>query len=219
MRSVSTSQSVLIAAAILIGAAFVGGVLYQAKTPVLAEDLVTIQRLEASERHIYGSTRAPVTIVEFSDYECPFCARLHPDLKRIVDESDGQIAWEYRHLPLRIHPLAAPAAIVSECVAKHHGNDAFWEFTDNLFVNQSALTAEYITKAGKNLGLTEEQLERCKSDPQIAKLITNDSETATALGGSGTPFNIIIYPDNSYKVVSGAVPYEQWLPHITSYDE
>lgn len=57
-------------------------------------------KLIASDRNLYGSPRADITIVEFSDVECPFCARVHPTIERLVDESDGQINWEYRHLPL-----------------------------------------------------------------------------------------------------------------------
>lgn len=214
MWSNANRQSVLIAAAIIIGSAFAGFVYYESQTPALAEDLVTIQRADASDRHIYGSSRAPITIVEFSDYECPFCSKLHPDLKRIVDESDGQIAWEYRHLPLRIHPLAVPAAIIAECVTNNIDDEAFWTFSNIVFENQPTLTEAYLRETAQSLGVTDTELQACENDPSIAKLIQADSEAAESLGGSGTPFSVIIYPDNSYKVVSGAVPYEQWLPFL-----
>ncbi len=219
MWSFGGNQIFLIAIAILLGSGFAGFVYYESKTPALAEDLVTIQRFAREERNLYGAARAPITIVEFSDYECPYCAKLHPDLKRIIDESDGAIAWEYRHLPLRIHELALPAAIASECVAEHISRDAFWEFTNTLFDNQTLMSEEYIEKTALELGLTTEALDSCKVDPSLLKRIETDTEVARALGGTGTPFSIIIYPDDSYKIVSGAVPYEQWQQFLNVYEK
>ena len=81
--------------------------------------------------HIYGSTNAPIVIIEYSDYECPYCARFHPELKQIVDESNGGIAWMYRHWP--IHAGSVEKLVAAECVAKLKGNDAFWKYSELLF--------------------------------------------------------------------------------------
>lgn len=87
-----------------------------------------------SADHIFGNPNAGVKIVEFSDLQCPFCARFHPTLKQIIQEYDGQVAWVYRHFPLAsIHPSARPAAIGSECAAELGGNNAFWKFVDAVF--------------------------------------------------------------------------------------
>lgn len=84
--------------------------------------------------HILGSLDSEVVIIEYSDFECPFCAKFHPTIKRIVEESNGKIAWVYRHLPLtQIHQHAMERAIASECVTKIKGNDAFWKYADLLF--------------------------------------------------------------------------------------
>lgn len=85
--------------------------------------------------HILGNpATAQVTIIEYSDFECPFCARFHPTLKKIVSESNGNVAWVYRQFPLvQIHQHAFERAIASECVAKIKGNDAFWKYGDLLF--------------------------------------------------------------------------------------
>lgn len=90
--------------------------------------------IEDSE-HILGNTKtAKVTIIEYSDFECPFCARFHPILERIISESNGSIAWVYRQFPLvQIHQHAMERAIASECIAKIKGNDAFWKYGDLLF--------------------------------------------------------------------------------------
>jgi hypothetical protein len=88
-----------------------------------------------SGEHILGNpTTAQVTIIEYSDFECPFCARFHPTLKKIVTESNGNVAWVYRQFPLvQIHQNAFERAVASECVAKIKGNDAFWKYADLLF--------------------------------------------------------------------------------------
>ena len=89
--------------------------------------------------YIYGDEDAPITLVEFSDFECPFCARAHGTFERLVAERDD-IAWVYRHLPLEsIHPNAEPAARASECIAELEGNDAFWNFADTVFDDISIL--------------------------------------------------------------------------------
>ncbi|NVN97471.1 thioredoxin domain-containing protein [Candidatus Nomurabacteria bacterium] len=81
--------------------------------------------------HLYGSADAPVVIIEYSDYECPYCARFHPEIKQIVDESKGGVAWIYRHWP--IHAGSLDKLIAAECVAKLKGNDAFWKYSESLF--------------------------------------------------------------------------------------
>lgn len=210
------SPAVLTVSAIVIGLALVVSAQYMANKSAVTAAELTIQRPDVSSQHIYGSERARTVIVEFSDYQCPFCSRVHGTLKKIVDESNGQIAWEYRHLPLRSHPLALPGAILAECVGKNEGNRAFWEYTNNLFANQNKLTADYLESLALDSGLSADQIATCKEDPTIATVIDNDQATASALGGQGTPFSVILFPDDSFKTVSGAVPYEEWKNIIAS---
>ena len=84
-----------------------------------------------AEDHIYGNPDAEVKIVEYSDFECPYCKAFNPTLKRIVTESNGHVAWVYRHWPLHQHSLEK--LIAAECVAKLAGNDAFWKYGELLF--------------------------------------------------------------------------------------
>lgn len=84
-----------------------------------------------TEDHIFGNPDAIVKIVEYSDFECPYCKMFHPTLKRIVTESNGQVAWIYRNWPLHQHSLEKLTA--AECVAKVKGNDAYWKYADLLF--------------------------------------------------------------------------------------
>ena len=135
------------------------------------------------EDHIRGNPEAKVSIIEFSDFECPFCARLHPTLKRIVEEN-ADVRWVYRHFPLSsIHSRAQRAAAASECIAKLGGNEAFWSFADVLFENQRRLgDALYTEEAGK-LGISAEAMNVCLSDRSIGKAVSTDYEEAIASGG------------------------------------
>lgn len=84
--------------------------------------------------HIRGDANAEVIVIEYSDLECPFCQRFHPEMQSVLENYDGSVAWVYRHLPLEaIHPMAIPLAEGSECAAELGGNDAFWEYIDYIF--------------------------------------------------------------------------------------
>lgn len=81
--------------------------------------------------HIKGDANAPIKIIEYSDYECPYCKTFQVTLEKIVTESNGSVAWVYRHWP--IHSGSFEKLVAAECVAKIKGNDAFWKYTDLLF--------------------------------------------------------------------------------------
>lgn len=87
----------------------------------------------SKEDHVRGNSEASVMIVEYSDYECPFCARFHGSMKQALEEYGDQVAWVYRHYPLtQLHPNAVLAAQTAECAAELGGDDAFWQFSDAL---------------------------------------------------------------------------------------
>lgn len=84
-----------------------------------------------ADDHIIGSMDAPIVIVEYSDYECPYCKVFHATLQKMATESNGEIAWVYRHWP--IHQNSFDKLMAAECVAEIKGNDAFWKYSDLLF--------------------------------------------------------------------------------------
>ncbi len=87
----------------------------------------------SEQDHVKGERGAKVKLIEYSDYECPFCVRFHPTAQQVLDEYGNDLAWVYRHFPLdQIHPRARPAAEASECVAELGGEEAFWDFTDEV---------------------------------------------------------------------------------------
>lgn len=176
---------------------------------------VNVPEATASD-HIVGSLDAPIMLIEYSDFQCPFCSRIHPDLKRIVEESNGEVAWVYRHLPLEsIHPEAMPSAVASECIAKQKGNDAFWKFADAMFADQTKLNAaEYVGLAGK-LGANVQQFSACIASGEFDEKIAAQSLEAGQNGGTGTPFTVVVVGDTQVPI-SGALPYAQIKAVINS---
>ncbi|MGB6882161.1 MAG: thioredoxin domain-containing protein, partial [Microgenomates group bacterium] len=84
--------------------------------------------------YIRGSKDARVFLIEYSDFECPFCKDFHETAQQIVDEYDGQVGWVYRHFPLDVlHAKARTEAIAAECAAELGGNDGFWAFIDKIY--------------------------------------------------------------------------------------
>lgn len=84
-----------------------------------------------ADEHIFGNQDAIVTIVEYSDFECPFCKQFQPVLKQVVTESNGNVRWAYRNYPLHQHSFEK--LVAAECIAKLKGNDAYWKYGDLLF--------------------------------------------------------------------------------------
>ena len=173
-------------------------------------------RRSGDNRLLYGNPDAATTIVEFSDFECPFCARLHPTLKQVVNESGGEVNWEYRHLPLAMHRNADDAALVGECIARELGNESFWEYSDKVFANVRSLSPDFLNGLAVELGFDSEALESCINEPEVMEQVERDVATAVSLGGQGTPFSVIVYPDGSTRPVSGALPYENWQSLLSS---
>lgn len=95
--------------------------------------LENVDPVSASD-HIRGNPDAEIVIVEYSDFDCPFCARFHSTMNSVMDQYGEEVAWVYRHFPLEsLHPNAPAVAVASECVAELGGNDAFWKFADSYF--------------------------------------------------------------------------------------
>lgn len=164
--------------------------------------------------HRYGSANAPIVLIEYSDFQCPFCARVHTTLKQVVDESNGEVAWVYRHLPLEsIHPQARPGAIASECVAVQLGNEGFWAFADAIFANQGqnqqSLSPQFFAAVAGELGINPIAYNTCVASGTYEEKIDAEASEATAAGGQGTPFTVV-YGNGAQVAVSGAVPIAQF---------
>jgi len=145
-----------------------------------------------------------ITIVEYSDMECPFCSRFHPTLQQVVAEYDGQVRWAYKHFPLTsIHQSAQKAAEASECAAEQGG---FWEFTDYIFANQATLGSGAIQAGAEAASLDLTDFNDCLDSGKYTSVVNADAAEAQGFGGRGTPFSIIIDKDgNILDTISGAL--------------
>lgn len=142
---------------------------------------------------VEGAPSAPVTIIEFTDYQCPYCGRhareTLPILRReYIDR--GLVRYVIRDLPLEIHPNARAAAVLMRCIARDSTGN-FWAAHDSLFLNQRRDPREYFGTVAAEFGLTQEQLTACRRDPAIAHGITEDVQAAASAGLSGTPAFVI----------------------------
>jgi protein-disulfide isomerase len=149
---------------------------------------------------VRGPAQAKVTIVSYSDFQCPFCARVLPTLKQIRDTYGDQVRIVYKHLPLRIHPEAPGAAAASIAAGKQ---GKFWEMHDKIFANQRELSdANYVAWA-RELGLDLARFDADRKSDATKQQIAKDEEEANRLGVSGTPAFFI-----NGRFLSGAQPFE-----------
>lgn len=176
-------------------------------------------RIQAAKQDVVAPATAPsigpkdakVTIVELSDFQCPFCKRLSGTLRQITEEYPKDVRMVYVHFPMHLdcnkaplkksmHPEACSAAAAAVC-AQDQGK--FWEMHDRLFDEQGALGDKLYDEAAKDLGLDVAKFDTCRADPKTTERIGKDSELGAALGVSGTP-NFFV----NGRQLSGAQPIE-----------
>lgn len=164
-----------------------------------------------SADHIYGNPNAPITLIEYSDLDCPFCDRFHGTMEQLVAEYPDDVRWVYRHFPLDFHPHAYNEAIVAECVGKLGGSDAFWKILRPLLAISSSQSAEFNTDPifaeTNKLGINTAELSTCIDSGEFKTKIDQNLANGAATGGNGTPWTIVIGPDGQHQSISGAQPY------------
>lgn len=164
----------------------------------------------ANGKHIYGSSDARFTLVEFSDLECPYCKRFHDTPKQLVDASKGNVNWQWMHLPLGFHnPAAKDQAIASECVAEELGNRAFWAFLSDIFTlsRGNGQGVNNIVEVATDLGADKTKFLECMSSGRYENKIADHLQKAQSQGISGTPATVVV--DNQtgkIQIVPGAQP-------------
>ena len=139
--------------------------------------------------HIKGNETATVTLTEYSDFQCPACASFHPVVADVMEEFGDKIAFEYKHFPLPIHPLAEPAARAAEAAGQQ---GKFFEFHDLLFINQTAWSKSpnpmvFFRDYATQLELDVDQFERHYGASLIKERVREDGAAARTLGLTGTP--------------------------------
>ncbi|MBI4463261.1 MAG: thioredoxin domain-containing protein [Acidobacteria bacterium] len=141
--------------------------------------------VDPDPERLRGDPNAPITIVEFSDYQCPFCERAYPVIKDLLAKYDGQVKLSYRDFPLReIHSQAQAAAEASRCAGEQ---GKFWEYHDLLFENFNKLENATLAGHARTLGLDSQQFEGCLSSGKHRAEIERDFQEGTQAGVAGTP--------------------------------
>lgn len=162
--------------------------------------------------HIRGNPNAPIVMLEYSDYDCPFCKNFHQTMTQVMSSygSTGKVAWVYRHFPLeQLHPSAPYIAQAAECVAELGGNDAFWKFTDLVFgeraTNEPTDTTR-LTEFATTAGVSGTAFDACVAEGRTKSLVEEDFADALNAGGKGTPYTLVLV-GGQQGVISGAQPY------------
>jgi protein-disulfide isomerase len=148
-----------------------------------------------------GPADAPVTIVEFSDFQCPYCKRVAPSLEQAIKSYPQQVRLVYRQFPLNIHSNGQKAAEASLC-AQEQGK--FWEMHNAMFASQKALAVEQLKVKAAKLGLDAEQFNQCLDSSKYAAKIREDITAGTAAGVNGTPALFV-----NGRFLNGAVPFKE----------
>jgi protein-disulfide isomerase len=160
----------------------------------------------AAEGPSRGPASAPVTIVTFSDFECPFCSRAIPTLERVMKEYDGKVRLVFRDFPLPFHPNAQKAAEAGDCAA---AQGKFWEMHDKMFASQQALQPDQLKGYAKELGLDAAKFDECLDKGAMADAVKKDHEAGREAGVRGTPAFFV-----NGKLLSGAQPFEEFKAAI-----
>jgi len=153
-----------------------------------------------------GSKDAKVEIVEFSDFQCPFCSRVWPTLQQVRTEYPEQVRVVFKHLPLRIHPKAPEAHAAAEAA---HRQGKFWEMHDAIFANPRELSTERYEQYAADIGLDVDQFKKDLVSPSVKARVDADQSEAAKLGVSGTPSFFI-----NGRYLSGAQPFEEFKKRI-----
>src|SRR5262249_51303258 len=146
-----------------------------------------------------GDNTAPVTIIEFSDYQCPYCGRAEPTMKKVLDSYKGKVRLVYKEFPLPIHDHAAKASEAALC-ANDQGK--YWEMHDKLFDNQGALDVDNLKLYARDLGLDAHKFDSCLDKGEKTKDVQASVDAASTIGIHSTPAFFI-----NGRPLSGALPY------------
>ncbi|MQA28248.1 MAG: thioredoxin domain-containing protein [Luteitalea sp.] len=172
----------------------------KARTPVSISLEPPRQKVADAGHASKGPDTAPIVMVEFSDYQCPFCQRANPTVEQVLKTYGDKIRFVYRHYPLANHPDARPAAEAAACAQEQ---DKFWPYHDQLFANVSRLSAQDLKDHASAAGLDSVQFASCVDSRRFKSRVDADVAEAEEAGVTGTPAFFI-----NGRPLEGAQPFE-----------
>src|SRR3989344_2589058 len=161
--------------------------------------------VEIGESPVKGKENAPVTIVEFSDYQCPYCGRFFEETLPSIQKSyiyTGKVKLVYKDFPLGFHENAQKAAEAARCVREQKGDIGYFKMHDKIYGNQESLSVENFKIWARSLGANGEKFDTCLDSGKFADVVKADADYGQSIGVSGTPAFFI-----NGKMLSGAQPY------------
>ena len=168
--------------------------------------------VDISNNYFRGEEDAPVTMIEFSDFQCPFCGRFFTQTLPLIEEQylkTGKVKFVYKDFPLEsIHPMALPAALAARCAGEQ---GKFWEYHDIIFENQALLSDSSLKQWASDLGLNTGDFNSCLDSQKYLSEIRKDLQEGEAAGIRGTPGFLI-----NGQLISGAQPFNVFQQAIES---
>lgn len=149
-----------------------------------------------------GSEDAPITIIEFADYECPYCSRGYSTMKEVMEKYDGKVKWYFRDFPLSFHRNAVSYSVAAACAGDQ---GKYWEMHDAILDNQKGLDSAGLAGLATKIGIDEAAFTTCTNDSAQSKRVMEDMTDGQAVGVSGTPAYFI-----NGIMISGAQPFENF---------
>jgi protein-disulfide isomerase len=189
-----------------------GGTGNTAQAPVKPAEM-KITKPSADKDHWIGNKDARYVFVEYSDLECPFCKKAHPDVVKLRDTYAGKMAFVYRHFPLSFHQNAAKEAEATECATQLGGNDAFWKYSDTIFdrttSNGTGFALADLGPLAAEIGLNQQDFQQCLDTGKFTQKVTDSIAEGSKAGVQATP-SFVVYDMKSGKstLIEGAITYD-----------
>jgi protein-disulfide isomerase len=160
------------------------------------------QKVAAADGQTRGPASAPIELIEFSDFQCPYCLRANPVVTQVLSTYGDRIRFVYRNYPLANHPNARPAAEAAQCAAEQ---GKFWPYHDRLFADQSKLADEDLKQSAVALGLDAARFNACFDSHKYKARVEADMQAGNEAGVNGTPAFFI-----NGRMLSGAQPFDEF---------
>ena len=171
-----------------------------------------VKAADASD-HIIGAKKPAITLIEYSDLECPFCKRFHPTMQQVMKDYAGKVAWVYRHYPLSFHANAQKEAEAAECANKLGGNDAFWKYIDAIYErttsNGTGFALTSLVPLAKEIGLDETKFKTCLDSGEMQTVVAADLNEGQQEGVTGTPGTFVVNAKGDQQYLPGALDLSQ----------
>jgi len=180
----------------------------QAQPPTQpAADFSKIPAVSSAD-YIKGDKNAKLTLIEYSDFQCPYCSKHVPTIEKILQDYKGKVRVVFRHFPLSFHANAQKAAEAAECAGEQ---GKFWEMHDKMFADQSALSIDNLKSDARTLGLNTSKFNDCLDSGKYTDKVKKQMAEGSAGGVTGTPATFV-----GDQLVKGAVPYETFKAVVES---